>query len=185
MLTGIHTSTDSLTRQETALELLLGCHQRIRHFTALARRLAESPATSLDEVSEVAGNIHRYFCVALPLHEADENESLDPRLQAAGATEVAQASEEMVRQHRQINLVLRQLLPLWDALGREPEKLSRFVPRLLQLVTELEQLWDVHLRLEEEIVFPAIERTLSRVQVTEILREMRERRGIGESRLAS
>lgn len=185
MLTGIRTSSDFLTRQETALELLLGCHQRIRHFTAMARRLAESPATPLDEVCDAADSIHRYFCVALPLHEADENESIDPRLQAAGHSELAQVSDEMVRQHRQINVVLRQLLPLWDALCREPEKLPRFVPRLLQLVTELEQLWDVHLRLEEEIVFPAIERTLSRAQVSEILREMKERRGMGETQLAS
>jgi hemerythrin-like domain-containing protein len=182
MLTGIRTSSLLSTKKETALDLLLGCHQRIRHFTAIARRMAENPAASLDEVSEAAEAVHRYFTVALPLHEADENDSIDPRLQAAGNIDLAHASEEMVRQHKSINVVLRQLLPLWDALCREPEKLPGFVPRLLQLITEFEQLWDVHLRLEEETVFPAIEKSLPSHEVEAILREMRERRGMnGES----
>lgn len=173
MLTGIRTpNLNPADKDETPLELLLGCHERIRHFTAVARRMAENPAP-LDQVSEAAEAVYRYFHIALPLHEADENISLDPRLQAAG--EVAHASEEMVRQHTEINRVLRQLLPLWDALCREPEKLPRFTSRLLQLIAELEHLWDVHLRLEEDEVFPAIDR-LPAEEVAAILAEMKERR---------
>lgn len=183
MLTGIRTpNANPIERTETPLDLLLGCHQRIRHFTAMARRMAENPGAPLDQVSEAAEAVYRYFHVALPLHEADENISLDPRLHAAG--QVAHASEEMVRQHTDINVVLRQLLPLWDALCREPEKLPGFVPRLLQLITEFEQLWDVHLRLEEETVFPAIKR-LPPEQVAAILAEMKERRKAEKQAAAS
>jgi len=178
MLTGIRTSTPSIVAQETALDLLLGCHQRIRHFTAMARRLAESPAAPLDEVCDAADGVYRYFSIALPLHEADENDSIEPRLKATGNEEVAQTAEKMLDQHREINLVLKQLLPLWDALCREPEKLPGFVPRLLQLITQLEQLWNAHFNLEEEFVFPAMQRVLSRAELAEILYEMKERRGI-------
>jgi hemerythrin-like domain-containing protein len=174
MLTGIRTPNPiPAEKQETPLELLLGCHERIRHFTAVARRMAENPAAPLDQVSEAAEAVYRYFHVALPLHEADENVSLDPRLHAAG--EVVHASEEMVRQHVEINRVLTQLLPLWDALCREPEKLSRFSSRLVRLISELEQLWDVHLRLEEDTVFPAIKH-LPADDVAAILAEMKDRR---------
>ncbi|HYG99002.1 MAG TPA: hemerythrin domain-containing protein [Terriglobales bacterium] len=174
MLTGIRTpNADPAGKEETPLELLLGCHQRIRHFTAIARRMAENPTASLDEISEAAAAVYRYFHVALPLHEADENISLDPRLH--DVAEVSQASEEMVRQHTEINRVLKQLLPLWDALCREPEKLPRFASRIMHLVSELERLWDAHLCLEEEQVFPAIQR-LPREEVAAILSEMKERR---------
>jgi hemerythrin-like domain-containing protein len=181
MLTGIRLPLEAILSQESSQQtprnLLLACHERIRHFTAMARRLAENPAAPLEQVADAADAIHRYFSVALPLHEADENVSIDPRLQAAGSPETAQASEEMVLQHRRLNAVIKQLLPLWDALCREPEKLPGFVPRLVQLVSELESLWEKHLRLEEEIVFPAMERMPPR-ELEAILREMRERRGL-------
>lgn len=174
MLTGIRTpNLNPAQKHETPLDLLLGCHERIRHFTAVARRMAENPGAPIEQVSDAAESVYRYFSVALPLHEADENISLDPRLQAAG--EAAQASEEMVLQHKEINRVLKQLLPLWDALCREPEKLPGFSSRLLRLTSELEQLWHVHLRLEEETVFPAIKR-LPYGELASMLEEMKARR---------
>lgn len=142
----------------------------------MARRIAENPDAPFDQVADAAEAVYRYFHVALPLHEADENISVDPRLHASAPPELAQASEEMVRQHRGINALLQQLLPLWDALCREPEKIRGFAPRLRQLSTEFEKLWDVHLKLEEEVVFPAIDRCLHKSEIDAILREMRERR---------
>jgi hemerythrin-like domain-containing protein len=176
MLYGIPISSPVVPRQETPVDLLVGCHQRIRHFSAISRRLAETPDAPVQQVSEAAEAVYRYFHVALPLHEADENVSIDPRLHDAAPPELAQASEEMVRQHRTINALLQQLLPLWDALCREPEKLPGFAPRLRRLSIDFEQLWDVHLKLEEEVVFPAIDRWLPKSEVDAILREMRERR---------
>jgi len=179
MFTGINLRSipAAKAREETATENLIACHQRIRHFTAIARRIAESNDAPPEQVADAAADLHRYFYVALPLHEADENVSIDPRIEAAvPGTEAAQASKEMVRQHLDIRAVLNSLLPLWDALCREPEKLSSFSPRLLVLSNRLEKLWDAHLKLEEEIVFPAMEKYLSAQEKEEILREMRERR---------
>ncbi len=176
MLTGIRTNTSVVPGEETPTDLLLGCHQRIRHFSAISRRIAEETSAPLDQIADAAEAVYRYFHVALPLHEADENVSIDPRLQACAPPELARASEEMVRQHRGINELLQQLLPLWDALCREPEKLAGFAPRLHQLSVEFENLWATHLKLEEEVVFPAIERCLPKSEVNAILREMRERR---------
>ncbi len=167
--------------EENAVDMLLSCHERIRRFTALARKIAECKEASADQLCDAAADVHRYFTVALPLHEADETLSIEPRLQAfAPDSEAGHAAREMIRQHGAINTVLRQLLPLWDALCREPEKSRDFSPRLLALTADFETLWAAHLRLEEEYVFPAIDR-LSPAERAEILREMRERRHIQEN----
>ena len=164
-------------KAETPVQELIACHERIRHFTVVARRIAEACSIALEQVADAAADVYRYFTVALPLHEADENLSIDPRLEAAlPDSEIAQASREMVRQHSEIRTVLNMLFPLWDALCREPEKLPAFAPRLLELSAEFDRLWDIHLKLEEETVFPAVERTLDAATQAEIMREMRERR---------
>ncbi len=178
MFTGInlHPANFHTEIEETAVDMLLGCHEKIRRFTALARKIAECKDASPEQVCDAAADVHRYFTVALPLHEADETLSIEPRLQSAAPDrEAGHAAREMLRQHRLINEVLRQLLPLWDALCREPEKSQDFSPRLLTLTSQFEALWSSHLKLEEEHVFPAIHR-LTLEERAEIVREMRERR---------
>jgi hemerythrin-like domain-containing protein len=178
MFTGINLPSISVSKsiEPTPLDLLLACHERIRHFSAVARRIAESANAPLDQIADAAADVHRYFTVALPLHEADETVSVEPRLSAAvPGCAAALASEQMLVQHKEINMLLRQLLALWDALCREPEELPAFSPRLLELSAQFEKLWDAHLKLEEETVFPAINQ-LSAPDQDEILREMRERR---------
>lgn len=174
MFTGINLPSASASepKEPTPVGLLLACHERIRHFTAVARRVAEAGKAPLDQIADAAADVHRYFTVALPLHEADETLSVEPRLSAAVP---ASASEQMLAQHREIKTLLRQLVPLWDALCREPEELPAFSPRLFELSCQFERLCDVHLKLEEETVFPAINQ-LSAPEQDEILREMRERR---------
>jgi hemerythrin-like domain-containing protein len=178
MFTGFNLPSDptSKPKEQTPVDLLLACHDRIRHFAAVARRIAESVNAPLDEIADAAAVVHRYFTVAFPLHEADETLSVEPRLSVTVPGSAATlASEQMLVQHREIDRLLAQLIPLWDALCRKPEELPEFSPRLLELSPQFEKLWDSHLRLEEETVFPAINR-LAALHQGEILQEMRERR---------
>ena len=102
--------------------MLLGCHARIRHFMQLSRTLADAEGASQNEIAEAATAIFRYFGEALPLHEADENQSLFPRLHAAlphGGL-MREAAETMVEQHKAINELVAELLPLCASLGRNP-----------------------------------------------------------------
>ena len=64
-------------------DLLLDCHERIRHFSTLAVRLAREDASD-DERRGVAAGVARYFEQALPLHVRDEDESILPRLRGRG-----------------------------------------------------------------------------------------------------
>src|SRR5208337_402945 len=85
----------------SAVEILLGCHTRIRHFIQLSRTLAGAEGVAPREIAEAATAIFRYFKAALPLHEADENESLFPRLKNAQLQGglVREAAEAMIEQH--------------------------------------------------------------------------------------
>ncbi len=141
----------------------------------MAKKIAEAEDVPADQICDAAADVHRYFTVAFPLHEADETLSVEPRLNYEPGTELAYASQEMLRQHREINTLLRQLIPLWDALCREPEELPEFSATLRALSVRFEALWFSHLKLEEETVIPAVGR-LHAEKRAEILKEMRERR---------
>src|SRR5947208_1968652 len=82
------------------LELLLKCHERIRDFVGIALRLAGSPEAPASEIISAATSLRRYFSVALPLHEEDEEQSIAPRLiESPARYEVDEALEEMASQH--------------------------------------------------------------------------------------
>ena len=158
-------------------ELLLGCHARIRHFMGVAEKLARVEGAPEADIATAAGHVVRYFTVALPLHEADENISLHPRLQAAHAgPRIFTANESMVAEHAKINQTLQQLLPLWQSVQQAPSTLQGVRGDLLRLTEELAQLFEVHLNLEEQILFPAMERLLTPEDLTAMSVEMQERR---------
>ncbi len=168
------------------VDMLTACHQRIRSFTAIALRLAELCDTGLRPVSEMAAEIanaaqavHRYYSIALPLHEADENESLYPRLrQALSAGEELRAVEDMVAQHGPLNQVIARLLPRWHELRGAPEKLVSFSTEMLADSRRLLELWNRHLALEENVVFPLIRARLNADALGAIYAEMKRRRGV-------
>src|SRR5262245_25640445 len=70
-------------KESDVVDRLLECHERIRNFCALACRLAEGPPS--EQAREAAAQLVRYFTVALPLHVADEEESIRPRLTTVAA----------------------------------------------------------------------------------------------------
>lgn len=162
-----------------ALVLLLGCHARIRHFTGLAAKLARLD-TPISLVPEAAASVHRYYTQALPLHEADENESVYPRLEAALRAAVveqpklAAANQAMVDQHRVLNQLICQLVPQWFELQAHPGGASATAG----LAAQLQQAWEQHLEMEESVIFPALERFLSLEDRAAIRQEMVERRNL-------
>jgi len=174
MLTNIRSSSDSPHRAEDAASMLLGCHQRIRHFTEVALRVAQTSAALPQERAAAVQSVLRYYTQALPLHEADENDSLHPRLRRVLPEGVlAEANEAMVQQHTEIDALIARLVPAWRELERDPQNLQA---DLLQQTERLQQLWSSHLQLEEEQVIPAMQRYLPADDLRSIEAEMRARR---------
>ena len=163
---------------EDAVSMLISCHARIRHFTGVALRLALAQGAPAAEIAQAAEGVHRYFTVALPLHEADENQSLHPRLRAAApAGELAGPSADaMVEQHRSIDEIVERLVPVCELLKSNPSMHGSVAEELRQLATALQQMFDSHLKLEEETIFPAMKKYLTQTQLDDIEREMRDRR---------
>ncbi len=174
MLTNIRGAEQTPNLPEDAASMLLGCHQRIRHFTEIALRLAQNSAVTPDERASAVRSVLRYYTQALPLHEADENDSLHPRLRRALPEGVlAEANEAMIQQHTEIDALIAQLVPAWRELERNPEHPQA---DLLQQTECLQRLWTSHLQLEEEQVIPAMRHYLSADDLRVIEAEMRARR---------
>jgi hemerythrin-like domain-containing protein len=160
-------------RSDGPLFLLLGCHQRIRTFTALAQRVVGGAPAPREQVRDAAVSVYRYFDEALPKHVSDEEQSLDPRLRFA-FPELAPLLVEMAAQHREIETFLGQLLPFWKLVADEPEATAD-LDQMRATTQRFAALWQPHLTLEERELFPALER-LGPQDRLEIWHEMRERR---------
>lgn len=155
---------------------LLDCHGRIRDLTGLAVRLGSSSPAAADEVVEAATRVMRYFSEALPRHEADEEESLRPRLSGL-SEEIDAALADMTSQHHELHGFVDDLVELTSRIASDPtERHDVAVAESLAVVgSTLEGMWTRHLGLEEEVLFPAVSRLDESIQA-EIRAEMRARR---------
>ncbi len=152
-----------------AVDMLLECHERIRNHSTLALRLARGEGDARMR-QDAAGQLVRYFGIALPLHVEDEDQSVSPRLNAAGiASPEGEALAEMTRQHEEIEARLAALLPRWKSL---PESQAG----LLEPSEGLAELLEAHLRLEEKVIFPAMREHLTPADNLALMSEFRARR---------
>jgi iron-sulfur cluster repair protein YtfE (RIC family) len=165
--------------KQEALSWLLACHQRIRHFTALAQTLAVTHDATPEDAKEAALAVHRYFTVALPLHEQDEELSLLPRLIGKDPT-LDQQLGLMQQEHRQVDAVLSEMLPILARIAQDPNQRAIHVGGLKTQVKQLEALWQPHLLREETIIFTAAEASLDAAIKDLIMQEMKARRSTPE-----
>ena len=165
---GLHTDAD-------LIELLVACHARIRSFAQLAVAIAGATSeVSEAEVVEGCERCERYFAVALPLHVADEERSVMPRLLAA-APDVASALRTMQTEHHEHEPLVRELLVQLRAVAAAPQDhVARTA--LAAVAAPLQTAFEHHLRAEEDTVFRAIRDRLTAIQRAEIVEELRARR---------
>ncbi len=164
------------------VDLLLECHARIRHFVTLAQVAATRTDAPAEQIAEACASVLRYFTQALPLHVADEEESIVPRLKGQSA-ELDRALARMERQHREHEPKLSATLRAAEAVQHGPhDAASRH--ELANRAKLLEQDFDEHLALEESVIFPAIRGLLSPEQQASILEELRGRRRQNASSMA-
>jgi iron-sulfur cluster repair protein YtfE (RIC family) len=179
MLNQISPARNLPKAEEGAVDLLVGCHQRIRHFTSVATKLAHAQAATHDEIRSAAEAVYRYYSVSLPLHEADEEDSLRPRLDMAADERVQHALAAMHDQHMAIDDLLERLLPLLRMAGNNPATLADAGGEMCSITSALTEMFRAHLQLEEEVIFPAIDRCLTEDARAELVTEMRNRRKQG------
>ncbi len=152
-------------------DLLVDCHARIRRFCALGKRLAQGGSSA--ELRDAAAELHRYFAVALPLHVRDEDESVRPRLERLGDAALASALAAMSAEHVEADAALADLLPQWSAIAAAPTEAS--CRQTARAAAWLDEHLERHLRAEEALIFPALDR-LSAAEQDAIVAEMKARR---------
>ena len=157
------------------LGLLSDCHRRIERFLGVLLRLSEIKQGG--ELGPFEGISLKaaldYFHDAAPKHTADEEESLFPRMRAAGAPA---GLDDLESDHQLADAAHREV----DALGREwleqgllPDIAAQ---RMLELLRQLADMYSRHIAMEDNEIFPEAARMLSGEQVAEVGREMKTRR---------
>lgn len=156
-------------------DLLGDCHARIRYFTSLAMRLGDGERCPLN-ACESSERIRRYFTEAYPLHVADEDESVLPRL-LARAPEAAPLVERMELEHRRLDAKIPELLALCETLENgEPNACCAAVAKLRSLGECVHTLLEAHMENEERMIFPLLRQHLTAEDVAAIREEFRARR---------
>ena len=141
--------------QGDVVDMLLACHERIRAFTGLARRLASATDVSDADVRDAAAKVGRYFREGLPLDALDEEELVMPRLVGHSA-ELDAALATMASEHTSHAPACERLIAVCDALERRPERLVELAPELTGVAALLDADFAAHLAAEERLVFPAL-----------------------------
>lgn len=165
------------------LGLLSDCHRRIEHFLGvLATVTREAAGAELDPPFRTALEAAiKYFAVAAPKHTEDEEASLFPRLRQSGDPTLADAlasldtlehdHEEAEAHHVAVETLVRR----WLTDGRLPESETQ---ELREHLARLQVLYERHIAIEDDHVFPAAARVLDRAEIEQIGTEMARRRDV-------
>jgi len=163
--------------------MLGDCHRRIERFLGVLRTLGgqagEAPLTA-DHRKALETSL-RYFREGAPRHVEDEELSLFPRLRHQRSAKVAAALatvERLERDHATAEAWHQEL----DALGKcwwgEGILHSASISRFRQLAAQLSRLYEEHIRVEDDELFPLAISILPQPDLNAVGREMAERRGV-------
>ena len=158
--------------------MLQDCHRRIERFLNIIWIVSDHAAGRAltdEETSAVQAALH-YFRTGGQRHTADEEESLFPRLREVWGCEASEQLGGLESDHLQVSSLHAEVEALYTKwigaglLNLEDEQ------RLLCATTQLKSLYEGHIQLEEQSVFPRAVRTLDRQAIECIGREFRARR---------
>jgi hemerythrin-like domain-containing protein len=165
------------------LGLLTDCHRRVEKFLRVIVVVAETAQGDPLTEEHRAGleTALRYFRSAAPLHTADEEVSLFPRMRACNDPEVAAALERidgLEADHKNADMahkVVDDLAQWWLNEGTLP---GDAVAELISNARGLRDMYQHHIALEDEVIFPLAGRALDARTLAQVGREMAERRGL-------
>jgi hemerythrin-like domain-containing protein len=164
------------------LELLSDCHRRVENFLRALILVAEQARGGElnPKQREALETALRYFREAAPKHTADEEESLFPRMRELGgdaAREVFAKIEALEADHviaKDGHNAVEQLGQKWLADGRLEQTETG---QLLSRLRELQSIYERHIAVEDNEIFPFARQVLDLESLGAVGREMAERRG--------
>lgn len=169
--------------------LLSDCHRRIEMFLdslEAVARVAGRPST--DEIQRSLASALRYFRESAPKHNADEEESLFPRLRQAahaGHADVQSALaklEQLEEEHRSASLLHEEVERLGQRYLSTGILSAGEASRFADAIARLKAMYQEHIRVEDELIFPIAARLLPRAEQAQIGQEMAARRGLASAK---
>ena len=155
------------------LASMRACHERIRRELGLLEKLCRHlPEHGCDDdARRAARSLLKYFDVAAPNHDRDEEESLFPRLRSFLRGETASLLEKLGAEHEELRTIWREMRP--DIAAIEAGKRSVLTP---DGVRRLARAYLAHLDAEEALLFPLAAVRLDEADLQSIGKEMSARR---------
>jgi hemerythrin-like domain-containing protein len=158
------------------------CHRRVEKFLLVLARAGELQGRLLsNEERDALETALRYFREAAPKHTEDEERSLFPRLrnlEFLGIGTVLALLDDLERDHsfaQSWHQELDELGRRWLAAGSLP---AAEAVRFQDLARELVRLYQDHIHIEEQRVFPVAAERLPPGELRVIGEEMAARRGL-------
>jgi iron-sulfur cluster repair protein YtfE (RIC family) len=160
--------------------LLSDCHRRIEMFLGSLQQVAkviDHPLTP--DVRAALESALRYFHEAAPKHTADEEESLFPRLREIHDPTIEKAISTLKAledDHLRADRLHGDVYRLGEQCLRQGHLSSREATQFRQAICDLASIYAEHIRIEDNVVFPAAKLALSEAHKTAIAEEMESRR---------
>jgi hemerythrin-like domain-containing protein len=160
------------------LGLLSDCHRRVERFLEILEKVGQdAPADNLPpKFQEGLKTALDYFRDAAPKHTEDEEDSLFPRI--IHSTQAASIIERLESDHESagpFHETVEDLGRTWLAQGRlGSEQRAEF----MSCVESLRNLYQDHIRVEDEELFPLAATLLDEPSLEKIGEEMAARRGL-------
>ena len=162
---------------DTPFDLLEACHERVLRSLALLQKLQDylhdHPCD--DSARQAARDVLRYFELAAPLHHEDEELHVFPPLLERGSADAVAAVRQLQQDHEAMSANWQAARALLQALA-EGTKESFSAPDEAVLA-RFAGVYAEHIRLEEDLVYPAARALLAPEAVQAMGAEMRRRRG--------
>ncbi len=122
-----------------------------------------------------------YFREAAPKHNADEEESLFPRLRQTGGPELLPGLgklDELEQDHRDAAPLHAEVERFGQLCLAKGELSRRDANQFRQAVNTLQAMYREHISIEDDLIFPAAARALSKADRASIAAEMAARRNV-------
>ena len=158
--------------------MLTDCHRRIEHFLEILW-LAAQRAAGRALSGEASAAVHAalgYFRKGGQRHNADEEVSLFPRLRAASQEGRLNELDGLESDHRDANLLHGAVENLYHSWEQNGALSGADQAELVSMTQRLKRLYEEHIRMEEQVVFPRAAKLLNQQSIAEIGQEFRARR---------
>lgn len=170
--------------------VLMACHRRFERQLHVLTRAGRMLATGRGSHREIAGAVEsalRFFAVAGPLHTADEEQSLIPRLRDRlkdPDCHFGWLLEHLERDHRDLEAIHSCLDEASAGLlsmlrGEVPASgMPELGAKFRSLCGDARAIYNSHIRVEDREIYPAAVAVFSPAEMLEIGAEMAARRGL-------